>query len=66
MKEYLKPPLTEDPNHFLLHVGTNNLITKRSPELTAKTIVNLATTLKSGSCNVSVSKHCTYQQHKIE
>ena len=33
MKDYLKPSLQEDPNHFVLHVGTNYLSTESSPEL---------------------------------
>ena len=47
MKDYLKPSLREDPDHFILHVGTNDLITKRSLELIPKSTVDLATPLKS-------------------
>lgn len=35
MKDYLKPSLRENPNHRILHVGTNAPNSKRSPELTA-------------------------------
>ena len=35
MKDYLKPSLRENPNHVILHVGTNALNSERSPELTA-------------------------------
>ena len=66
MKDYLKPPLREDPNHFILHVETNDLITERSPELIAKSIVDMATMLKIGSCDVSTSKHCTYQHNNTK
>ena len=55
MKDYMKPSLRENPDHFLLQVGTNDLNTERSPELIAKSIVDLATTLKGNSCDESVS-----------
>ena len=56
MKEYMKPLFRENPDHFiLLQVGTNDLNTERSPELIAKSIVDLATTLKGNSRDVSVS-----------
>ena len=44
MKDYMKPSLRENPDHFILHLGTND--TERSPELIAKSIEDLATTLK--------------------
>ena len=25
MKDFIKPPLNREPNHIVLHVGTNNL-----------------------------------------
>ena len=56
MKDYLKPSLREDPDHFILLVGSNDLSTERSPELIAKSITDLAVTLKSGSREISVSK----------
>ena len=51
----MKPSLRENPNHFILRVGTNNLNTRRSPELIAISIVDLATTLKGNSRDVIVS-----------
>ena len=55
MKGYMKPPLRENPDYFILHVCTNEFNTERSPELIAKSIVDLATTLKGNSRGVSVS-----------
>ena len=55
MKDYMKPSLRENPDHFILNVGTNDLNTERSPELIAKSIVDLATTLKGNSRDLSVS-----------
>ena len=55
MKDYMKPSLRESPDHFILHVGTNDLKTEISPELIAKSIVHLATTFEVNSRDVSVS-----------
>ena len=44
-------------DHYILHVGTNNLCLDRSPELIAKSIIDLALTLKSESHHVSVSNN---------
>ena len=55
MKDYAKRSLRENPDHFILHVGTNDLNTERSPELIVKSIDDLATTLKGNSLDVSVS-----------
>ena len=54
-KGYMKPSLRENPDHFILHVGTNDLNTEISPELIAKSIVHLATTFEVNSRDVSVS-----------
>ena len=55
MKGYMKPSLRQNPDHFILHVGTNGLNTERLCELIAKSFVDLATTLKGNSLDVSVS-----------
>ena len=55
MKDYLKPSLRENHDHFILYIGTNELNTERSPELLAKFIVDLSITLKVNSHNASVS-----------
>ena len=55
MKDYLKPSLRENPDHFILHVGGNDLNTERSLELITESIVDLATALKGNSRDVSVS-----------
>ena len=54
MKDYMKHSLRENSDHFIIHVGTNDLNTERSPELIAKSIVDLATTLKGNPRDVSV------------
>ena len=55
MKDYMKPSLRQNPDHFTLHVGTNDLNTEKSPEFVAKSIVDQAITLKGNSRDVSVS-----------
>ena len=51
----MKPSLRENPDHFILHVGTNDLNTERFPEVIAKSTVDLAITLKGNSRDVSVT-----------
>ena len=55
MKGHVKPWLRENPDHFILHIDTNDLNTERSPEPTAISIVDLATRLKGNSRDVIVS-----------
>ena len=43
------------PNHFILHVGTNNLSSNRPLDEIAKAIIDLASELKSEKSGVSVS-----------
>ena len=55
MKEFVKPSQRENSDHYILHLGTNDLCLDRSPELIVKSITDLALTLKSESDDVSVS-----------
>ena len=55
MKDYMKHSLRENSDHFIIHVGTNDLNMERSPELIAKSIAELDTTLKSNSLDASIS-----------
>ena len=36
MKDYIKPSQRENSDHYILHVGTNDLCLDRSPKLIAK------------------------------
>ena len=47
MADYLKPLIRAKPNHLILHVGTNDLNSNRPPDEIGKTIIHLATELKS-------------------
>ena len=55
MKDYINPSQRENSDHYILHVGANDLCLDRSPELIAKSIIDLALTLKNESHDVSVS-----------
>ena len=55
MKDHMKPTIRKKPDHFILHIGTNNLNSQREPELTSKLIVDLACRLKCNSVDVSIS-----------
>ena len=55
MKDYLKPSLRQNRDHVVLHVGTNDLDSDKDPELIAKSIVDLASTVKKDTCEVTIS-----------
>ena len=55
MKCYVKPLLRGTPNHFILHVGTNDLNFNQTSEVIAKEIIYLATSLKNNQQDVNVS-----------
>ena len=58
MKDHVKPSMREKPDHTIAHVGTNNDLNSDIPsDLIAKSIVDLAITLKNNSQNVSVSNN---------
>ena len=59
MKDYLNSSLRENPDHFALHVGTNDLDSDRSPDLIAKSIVDVASSLKSNKHDVTISNIVT-------
>ena len=56
MKDYSKPCIKEDqPDHIMLHVGTNYLASENNAERTAKSIVDLAKGFVADDCTISVS-----------
>ena len=55
MQDYVRPTSRENPNHIILHVGTNDLTTNIPPEKVAESIIDLAPSLKSNSCSVAIS-----------
>ena len=55
MDDYKKPSVRDKPDHFIIHVGTNDLNSEVSPKSIAESIVDLAMSLKTESNDVSVS-----------
>lgn len=54
-KDYLKPSLHQNPSHFILHLGTDDLKSEKYLNAIAKEIMNIAVSLKSEANNVSLS-----------
>ena len=48
-RENEKPSMGEKPDHKILHVKTNDLNSDRAPNLIAKSIIDLAITIKNNS-----------------
>ena len=55
MHDYVKPSVRSSPDHFILHVGTNDLSSNKSPEEIARSIIDLATSIKNKKHDVSIS-----------
>ena len=56
MKDYVKTCIREnEPDHIILHVGTNNLSSEQKAERVAKSIVDLAKLSVKDHCPVSIS-----------
>ena len=55
MHDYQKPLVRSSPDHFILHVGTNDLLSNKSPEEIARSITDLATSIKNKKHDVSIS-----------
>ena len=55
MDDCKKPSIRDEPDHFIVHVGTNDLNSEVSSNSIAESIVDLAVSLKTESNDVSVS-----------
>ena len=55
MNDYVKPLVRSSPDHFILHVGTNDLSSDKSPEEIARSNIDLATSIKNEKHDVSIS-----------
>ena len=55
MQDYVKTFLRENPHHLIIHGGTNDILTNKQLEQIAKSIVELALSVKSNSCDVKLS-----------
>ena len=59
MKDKAQPTIKENPDHILIHVGTNDFPIRRQPDIIAEDIIQLALILKIDSCDISVSNIVT-------
>ena len=66
MKDHIKPSLREKPDHIVLHMGTNDLVSDRPPGLIAKSIVDVASNMKNENHDVTVSNIITRADHSKE
>ena len=55
MQDYVKPTIRESPDQIIVHVGTNDLASNKRLEQIADSIIGVATSLKSDTCDVLVS-----------
>ena len=55
MEDYMKPSFKNSPDHFILHVGTNDLSSEKCSMEIAESVINLACRLKNEIHDVSVS-----------
>ena len=47
MNDYVKPSVRRSPDHFILHIGTNDLSSDKSSEEIARSVIDLATSIKN-------------------
>ena len=64
MHDYVKPSLKLKSDLFILHCGTNDLKSEKSPEIIAKEILNLAAKMKQPDNEVMISS-ITSRRDKI-
>ena len=55
MQDYVKPTLLENPDQIIVHIGTNDLASNKRPEQIQQSIIGVATSLKSDTCDVLAS-----------
>ena len=59
MKDHIKPSLIEKPDQIVLNVDSNDLDSYRQPDLHAKSIVDIASSIKNDKQDVTVSNIVT-------
>lgn len=59
MKDHIKPSLIEKPDQIVLNVDSNDLDPYRQPDLHAKSIVDIASSIKNEKQDVTVSNIVT-------
>ena len=63
MKDQAKPTLREKPDHIVLHVATNHLVSDRPPDLIAKSILDVPSSMKNENHDVTVSNIIARADH---
>ena len=66
MEDHIRPTLREKLNHIVFHVGTNDLVSDRQPDLIAKSIVDVAFSVKNKNHDVTLSNIITRADHLKE
>ena len=62
-KDHAKPSLKQNSDHLVLHAGTNDLDSDRSPELISKSITDIAITPRIEKHDVTVSNVIPQSSH---
>ena len=55
MHDKVKPSLRENPYHLIVHIGINDISTNQRREQIEKSIVELALSVKTNFCDVTLS-----------
>ena len=56
MKDYVKRCIRENnPDHVIIHVGTNKLDSERQADMIAKSVIDVAKGIGTNTCTVSIS-----------
>ena len=56
MKDYVKPSIRENnPDHIIFHVGTNDVLSEKTPQVIAQSITDLAKIVTNDNLQVAVS-----------
>ena len=55
MRQYIKPSLSQKPDHVIIHIGTNDLASKLSAVNISNSIIDLATSSANDHLNITVS-----------
>ena len=69
MVDHIKPVMRDKPDHIIFHVGTSEISSDKDAGDIVKSIVDLAMSAKSPTCDVSISKMITRKdkhQHKTQ
>ena len=64
MNDYIKPLVRSSPDHFILHVCANDVSSDKASEEIARSIIDLATSIKSKKHEVSISNIIIQTDHK--